>query len=342
MNAPQNDYLWDPNAQPDAEVERLERVLQPLGAHALNLGHREVPIPQPALRSVVWRRVAATAAIAASALIVLYGVHVHRLNWEDGSPWPIKRVGADGVARAAELRVGERVATNASETATLKAARIGTVTVAPNSIAKLTRTRKGQHRIELEHGRLHAKVWAPPSYFGVTHGDARFTDLGCEFDLSVAEEGSGTLVVASGWVVYRHREEEILVPERYSLTFDSTRAQTPVRTGATAEFRRAVTELDAQARLGATVDRPDLAALAQAIATDAHDDDLFTLLNLLVRHPHLAKGPLYARLAAALHVEVDESHRVRWAQGDVAVREDWWQRLPAQPKTWWLKWRDAF
>jgi ferric-dicitrate binding protein FerR (iron transport regulator) len=198
MTAQHEDYLWDPDAAPDPEIVRLERLLQPLSASALQLDRLAVSIPQQFSRPFAWRRSVAAATIAASLLIALCSVHFRRLSWEDGSPWPVTLVTAAGAARIAELRVGERVITNAGETALLNAARIGSVTLAPSSIARLIRTRKGHHRIELEQGRLHAKVWAPPNHFGVTHGDARFTDLGCEFDLSVEGQGSGTLIVASG------------------------------------------------------------------------------------------------------------------------------------------------
>lgn len=232
--------------------------------------------------------------------------------------------------------------TNANQTATLNVARIGKVVIAPNSVAHLTRTRPGQHRIELEQGRLHARIWAPPGHFGVTHGEMRFTDLGCEFDLNVDAAGSGTLNVASGWVVYGHRGDEILVPEGYSLTFDASAGRTPLRGDAPPTFSNEVRELDVRLDAQASTDEPAVIALTNSLAATARDDDYFTLLHLLVRHPQLAQGSLYPRLASALGIEaIDESHRARWASGDAGAREAWWDRLPKSPKTWWLNWRDA-
>jgi hypothetical protein len=339
MSTRHSDYLWDPRAEPEEEVEQLERLLRPLGAQAHELAERELPIAWRAPAARWRRRTVQFAAVAASLVLSVYSAHFYRLSWREGSPWPMTMQSADGAVRNRELRVGQRIATAEGETATLQAARIGTVTVGPDSAAMLVRTRKGQHRVELERGRLHAKVWAPPSYFGVTHGELRFTDLGCEFDLSVAA-GGGTLTVASGWVIYRHRDAEILVPEHYSLAFSATAAQVPMRIDASAELRARVIQLDADAAAG--VAPGDIATLAQAIAANARDDDFFTLLNLLVRYPELAGTALYPRLASALHVDVVADHRARWARGDVAAREEWWQRLPAQPKTWWLNWRDMF
>jgi hypothetical protein len=241
------------------------------------------------------------------------------------------------------LHVGERIATTSGQTATLNAARIGKVVIAPNSVAHLIRSRAGQHRIELEQGRLHAKIWAPPNYFGVAHREARFIDLGCEFVLSIGASGNGTLAVASGWIIYRHGDQEILVPEDYSLTFDGRSAGTPVRIGSSADFQSWVSELDSQLTSNAMIDQSRVIELAQNIAAGARNEDYFTLLNLLVRHPQLAHGPLYPRLATALKVDSpDELHRARWARGDPSARDEWWRRLPEQPKTWWLNWRDAF
>jgi len=142
-------------------------------------------------------------------------------------------------------------------------------------------------------------------------------------------------------VIYGREDKQILVPEYYSLAFDGESAQVPVRLDSSSEFRNRVDALDAQLTLNAA-DRPRVSDLAQAIAARARDEDYFTLLNLLVKHPSLAAGPLYPRLAKALGIErIVESHRARWASGDASSREEWWQRLPKQPKSWWLNWRDA-
>jgi hypothetical protein len=343
MTEHHDDYLWDPSATPGAEIEALERLLSPFGASARRLAERALPLPHEPQRSFHWRRFFSVAVAAAAAFAGIYIVHAYRLSWPDGSPWPVTMTREDGAMRSTQLRVGERIATSAGETATLSAARIGKVIVAPNSVARLTRTRKGQHRVELEHGRVHARIWAPPNHFGVGHRDASFIDLGCEFDLSIEAGGNGVLVVTSGWVIYRHDGDEILVPEDHSLTFDEGSTQMPTRIDASAVFIAWVLELDRLLTSNATIDPSHVITLSQNIAAGARDEDYFTLLNLLVRHPQLAQGPLYPRLAAALKTNAaDELHRARWASGDRSARDEWWRRLPRQPKTWWMNWRDAF
>jgi hypothetical protein len=342
MTEQHDDYLWDPGTTPHPEIQSLERQLKPLSASALRLAHRPLPLPRESARPTQWKRYLRVAVAAAATLTGVYLGHLYRLSWPEGSPWPTSIVHEDGSTRSTVLRVGERIATTPLETATLEAARIGKVHIAPNSKVQLTRTRIGQHRIELVQGRLHAKIWAPPNHFGVAHRGMNFIDLGCEFDLNVGRAGSGTLVVTSGWVIYGHGDEEILVPERYSLTFDGRSAQVPVRIDSSSDFRGWVNELDALFTSADTGDQSRISTLSQVIAADARDEDYFTLLSLLVRHPSLAQGPLYPRLATALNIgSPDESHRARWASGDPNAREEWWQRLPKQPKTWWLNWRDA-
>ncbi len=340
MSEQYDDYLCDPRAKPHPEIQALERLLQPLSANALRLAHRPLALPRQSTRALRRRYFQVAVAVAAT-LACVYVAHLYRLSWPDASPWPASIVQADGSIRSTVLRVGEQLVTGPIETASLEAARIGKVRLAPSSEVRLIQTRGGRHRIELVNGRLHAKIWAPPSHFGVEHGELRFIDLGCEFELNVERSGSGTLAVTSGWVIYGREDKQILVPEYYSLAFDGESAQVPVRLDSSSEFRNRVDALDAQLTLNAA-DRPRVSDLAQAIAARARDEDYFTLLNLLVKHPSLAAGPLYPRLAKALGIErIDESHRARWASGDASSREEWWQRLPKQPKSWWLNWRDA-
>lgn len=333
MNTP-NDYLWDPTATPDAEIEKFERALRPVSARALQLDLR-TPIIRKRPRRKAWRYVGAIAAAASLAAITVASLYFHRLSWDEKAPWPVTIASTDGNREDFLLRVGERIVTTSEQSATLSVARIGHVNVAPNSEATLIRTEGNRHRLELQHGRLHAKIWAPPNYFGVNHGNASFIDMGCEFDLQIDSPERGTLTVQSGWVFYSVGYEEILVPDGYLLSFSEVRARIPVRTTATKEFREWVDELDRDA------EQPS--RLAATIAEAASDEDYYTLYMLMRRHPTLALSPLYPRLAAALKLVPSESHRERWSRGERDAINLWWKEWPhPQPKKWWVNWRDAF
>jgi hypothetical protein len=338
MIDPKRDYLWNPNAHADPEIMALEAQLQSFGSKALRLADRRVPSNARRLRpSRWWIGIAASLAVTVAGSAVLLR---HRLEWPASAAWTLSRTSADGQTRVAQLDVGSVLATQANETITLAAARIGTITLAPGSAINLLETRTGRHRLELQHGRLHAKIWAPPGHFGVRSGDGVAVDLGCEFEIMTETTGRGALKVANGWVMYVRGANETLVPENYELTFDTDVIATPVRLNADRSFRDLATQLDSQFIQGA----PDTArvdALAASIAAAATQADAFTLLSFLTRHPQLASTPLYERLASAFGISLDEAHRSRWLRNDTEAKNEWWSRLPKQPKRWWLHWSDA-
>ena len=64
-----SDYLWDKSGDPDPEIERLEKLLTPLG-HRAERGRGQV-LALPSQR--IWNRAWVPIAIAASMLIVVCG-----------------------------------------------------------------------------------------------------------------------------------------------------------------------------------------------------------------------------------------------------------------------------
>jgi hypothetical protein len=239
------------------------------------------------------------------------------------------------------LAPGERFETAAGDTAHVAVARIGRLQIAPGSAVRMLDSRSGHHRIELEHGRMHARIWAPPGHFGIRSGAMQVIDLGCEFILERRPDGSGSLSVSSGWVLQVLGGREQLVPADHALNFSADGADTPLRHDAPPGLRSALAALDRALQTAtSTQDRDQQAA---AVAQVARDEDRYTLMALLIREPALASGPLYPRLAQALGMPgSDAIHRAAWLQRDRAAIDLWWQRLPSQPKRWWTHWRDAF
>lgn len=93
-------------------------------------------------------------------------------------------------------------------------------------------------------------------------------------------------------------------------------------------LRAALARLD-QSLQGEAEDS-EVQAWAEAVAQSARDSDQYTLISLLLRHPRLASGALYPRLAEALHMPADDAdHRKAWILGDRAAMERWWRRLPS-------------
>ncbi len=330
---PATDPLWDPRLPADAELQRLERLLAPYAA-ARRPGLARQPLLRPPARVAPGRWVLGLAT-AAALMLGLWGAHSYRLSWPEDQAWSLQHA-----AGQSQLAPGERLRTGSDETAELKVARIGSLQLAPGSSVRLLGSRSGRHRVELEHGRVQARIWAPPGHFAVSSGSMRVVDLGCEFILERDRDGNGHLRVLSGWVQQHIGGQEQLVPAGHALNFSADAAGTPLRDDALSALRAAVAALDQAMRRKDDVET--LEPLAGAVAQSARDVDQYTLMSLLMRDPALAATPLYPRLAKALRMPPDDAaHRADWIAGDHAAIEIWWRRLPSQPKRWWTHWRDA-
>ncbi len=326
------DPLWDPDLPGDEALERLESLLG---------GYRHVPRPGlawPVPRAFVHGRrrrrvLLATAAVLAACMVGVAAWVPWRLQWSESRQWAIEAGARPGPE---SLRAGSTLATSANQSATIRVARIGRMEVMPGTRIRLLDTRSGHHRLELLEGRVRARIWAPPGYFGIATGASETVDLGCEFEMSRDPQGKGTLHVTSGWVIHRVKGQETLVPAGTRLDFDEVRSGIPLATTASAGFRAAVERLDLAMSQGARA--PDI---EETVAREARASDRFTLLTLLTRYPALASGPLYPRLAAMFDEAPDARHREAWQHGSVHAMNLWWERIPRPPKAWWLNWRDA-
>lgn len=350
MKDQDQNFLWDPAQEPaSADLRRLEIRLQEFGARARGLAARLPPVPEtarvtpPARTSRraratrVWRGLGVSTAAAAMLALGLT-LHLHqRLSWETSRPWPVQLSTHGQQARHSNLHVGERLVIAEGQHARVQVAGIGRVELDAGARLRLVETGTGQHRVELQQGRMHARIWAPPGHFGVFGGGASVLDLGCEFELDVDAHARGHLSVHSGWVQIERGGRETLVPAGYSLHFDTLRVGTPLRIDAGPALREAVAHLDQAIAVGR-----DVETHAQALAAQVGSEDMHTLLSLLTRHPELAQTDLYPPLAMALGLPPDDTLRAAWAAGDTGAINRGWQRLPQPPKAWWRHWRDAF
>ncbi|MFT3807972.1 hypothetical protein [Arenimonas sp.] len=334
MSEDKHDALWNPReAQADEELRRLQTQLAPFGLRARGRGEWT---PRAIAREQRrrWPRFVA-AALAASLLLV--ALNSYRLAWQDGAAWRVH--GDAGASGVAQLRSGDWLQTGADQSFDIDVARIGRVTLSPGSRLQLVETRRAHHRVRLDSGHMRARIWAPPGYFGVDSDSAEVVDLGCDFDIWKAGDGSGRVYVRSGWIEYRVARRDVLLPAGYELRFDDSHPAAPLRPDASPEFAAAVLSL--QQQLDERHERAALSANAERIANLARQVDVYTLLYLLSQRPALADSALYPRLAQALGVRADDAaHRAAWAQGDIAAINRWWDAYPSQPKRWWSNWPD--
>src|SRR5256885_14143991 len=148
--------------------------------------------PMPALSrrfNPVW-----LGAAAAVVLIAIAGVWAS--SWHAG--WRLLRAG-DTIAAATRIR----------------RTGIGYVDIAAGSVVRF----EGGNRLSLERGTIHAKTVSPPGIFIVDTPHARAVDLGCEYVLSIAADGSGVLIVTAGWVALNNWRQS-LVPQGARASID--------------------------------------------------------------------------------------------------------------------------
>lgn len=325
-----HDPLWSPEQPGDADLKRIETLLRGYRHDASVPGRWSRRAP-PRRRRVLMRAAAACVAVLVLAVVAWLP---WRLHWNEGAAWPVAQgAGAERIG----LAVGDSIATSAGQGVRVGVARIGAVTLSPDSRMRLLETRTGHHRVSLERGHMHARVWAPPGYFGVQVDGAEVVDLGCEFDVWKDADGRGRIAVDSGWVMHAVGGQETLVPEGHAMQFGRERAGIPLRAHASEAFKEAVATLDAAMHAGARDAGGEAAVARLAGAGDAH-----SVLALLTRYPGLASGPLYPRLASLLGVPSDDlRHRQAWAAGSIHAIDAWWTLMPRPPKQWWRNWADA-
>ena len=162
-----------------------------------------------------WYRIAALSAVVVVAVVIglmwssYYGP---RASLEVSNIVGNVRIGGGRINKPGSLKVGETLETGESSGAKIRIATIGEVELDPNSRIRLVQTRESEHRLALDHGRLSAKITAPPRLFFVNTPSAEAIDLGCAYTLEVDNAGRSILHVTSGWVELVGNGHESYVP----------------------------------------------------------------------------------------------------------------------------------
>jgi ferric-dicitrate binding protein FerR (iron transport regulator) len=318
----EHDYLWDGSGPADPDVARLERALG-------GLRHQGEPPPLPARAPKKPRRTwlaIPAAALAIAAALILYlalrpgpapeetacgGAAGYRFDTVAG----VARCGDREVARGT-LPVGGWLETSADGAAELDVADIGHVRLNGGSRLGLVASGPRQQRLSLARGSLHAKVTAPPRLFVVDTPAATAIDLGCEYDLRVAPDGRGTIVVTHGQVELAGDGHLSVVPAGATARLHThTGPGTPVRSDAPASLVAAVTRLD----------DGDRAALDEILA-QATFDDAITLFNLFDRVDAAGRARVYDRLNEVAQAPPGVT-RDKMVQGDPGASSAWREDL---------------
>jgi hypothetical protein len=232
------------------------------------------------------------------------------------------------------LRPGEWLVTDAAAVARLAVGRIGQVDVQPNSRVQLITSRGREHRIALERGTIHARIWAPPKFFFVNTPTAVAVDLGCAYTLTVDGRGVEVLRVTQGWVALEHEGRASYVPEgAMCLTRPGAGPGTPRYEDAPPGYAAALEILD----FGA----PDDPARAEAFAlvvSKARRRDALTLWHMLARGTPDERSRVFDALATLAPPPVSVT-REACLSGDRRALDRWWDALGIDNSSWWKLWK---
>lgn len=325
-----NEYLWDRTGEPDPDVVRLEELLG-----TLKTGR---PWPAvPARRTAVRRMLGVSLkALTAAAAILLVATAAWFALGLRPNAWAVQRVAGtpvvDGQAidRSGRLGIGEWLVTDAVSRASVAVSRIGRVDVDPNTRIQLVESEGREHRMALERGTIHARIWAPPRFFYVNTPAAVAVDLGCEYTLQVDERGAGLLRVTSGWVGFEHDGREAFIPQgAMCATRPGVGPGTPRYEDAPSGYAEALHTLD----FGGPGD-PGRAAALDLILSHARRRDALTLWHLLSRGTRDERGRVYDRLneLAPAPRGVTRESVLRGDRGELAY---WWDTLGVDTGSWW-------
>lgn len=233
--------------------------------------------PGPAF-AFSWYRMAAVSAVlvvAVALAFIWFFNYGPRASWEVANLAGTVRVDGDSIVNAGTVAVGETIETGNSSQAKISVAKIGEVVLDPNTRVRLLTTRVTEHRIALDHGRMYAKIWAPPRLFFVNTPSAEAIDLGCEYTLEVDQAGRGRLHVTLGEVALVRGGREVYVP-RYAMceTWPGIGPGTPYFEDASETFVGLLERFDFE-NGGDDV--------FKALLAEARPRDTFTLWHLLSR-----------------------------------------------------------
>ncbi len=211
-------------------------------------------------------------------------------SWQVETLAGVPKIG-DG-SMSGQIAVGELLKTDARSKARITVANIGSVEVAPNSLVKFVQTGTDEHRLALERGSLHAKIFAPPRLFVVDTPSGRAVDLGCEYTLEVDRVGNSILRVTGGFVALEDKGRESIVPAgMMCLTRIGKGLGTPFSQETSPEFQRALEQFDFGSGGSSAL---------RSLLAKADYYDMVTLWHLLSRASNKDRGAVFDELARSV------------------------------------------
>lgn len=308
-----DEYLWDRSGPPDPEIVRLEEMLRPFGLKRF---------VQTGTGGGLWYNIVPLAAAAALVLGLGY-------LWQPSTPirsphWDVRAVagspviGSRPIAGWDKLAIGEWLETDSASRAQLLVGDFGEIDVAPGTRLRLMEATTASQRLALETGHLEASIVAPPRLFVVETPSAKAVDLGCQYVLTVDEDGSGRLHVTAGWVALEFNGRESVVPA--GAKCEMRRGQgpgTPYCENASEDFREALIRFDFSGEGNRWL--PEVIAASGPC-------DMMALWHLLRRVGPQERLLVYDRMAQ-MDTPPESVTRAGVGRLDSPMLENWWQRI---------------
>ncbi|HET9400030.1 MAG TPA: hypothetical protein VFO34_03680 [Candidatus Acidoferrales bacterium] len=384
------DYLWDPAETPQANDREADDV-QRLEASLSRFRQTESPLSEQTVNEIAeafairrWTdvvqfsflRMRSALAFAAVAAVVIAGVYfASSVPAPAGSAWNVSRVsgspllGASPIADRTQLHPGQVLSTDASSEARIEVDDLGEISVAQGTRVSLLAAGSATGTLGLDHGTIHALIWAPPRRFTVRTPAADAIDLGCSYTLHVSPQGDGWLRVSTGWVAFTDPHaagRESFIPvgamcllkpqtQRSASAPASPNAQandtiassigTPFFEDASATFREALEQFDFSIAQSAT---PANSRQAQSslhvLLAEARPRDALTLWHLLARTNGADRALVFDRLAELVPPPSGVSREILLSEGPALadqrrqMRDLWWNALGLRDTDWWRYW----
>jgi hypothetical protein len=346
-----SDYLWDRSGAVDTEIAELEDIL---GTLRFDEAMPAVEPPKAKVKpsQLWWLAVAAGFALVIWGWLAREGAElappVARMTIPSvdvsgalaagplstppaqptGPGWAVTMVSGtptcDGgpVDADSKLHIGGWVETDASSRAQIEVANIGTLDLEPGSRLRLLGTGENRHRVKLERGLMRASVSAPPRVFLVDTPKVTAVDLGCEYQLEVADDDSTWLRVRLGWVSLETKEVVSVVPAGAMCRADTNGIPgLPLRRAAP----EALVEAAAKFASGST-------DALQALLGHTQKGDEVTLWHLLSRVPATKRRAVYDKLTGITSESADEAAVLRMEKDAL---DAWGRALGVLPPIGW-------
>lgn len=316
-------YLWDARGEADPEIQELEKALSGFRYRPRSLRPQLEISLRPAKKNRHWW--IAVAAVASLIVASMVGLRLHKTFSFTDSGWKISWNGS----QARSLPAGQTIDTGRHSTAQLSADFIGEVRLDAGSRLKVLRAAQDGQLLALEHGTIHAFIWAPPGRFVVDTPSARTIDLGCRYTLHVDSNGNGILRVETGWVAFQWQKVESFIPAGAECRTRAARGPgTPYYDDAPAALTAALTQFD---------ETHSAVALHRVLVT-ARPRDALTIWHLLARTSGAERSEAFTRFGELVRLPptITEQSIVR---GDPSAIDAAWNALGLGNTEWWREWK---